>query len=92
LKKLCSSIRKIANTRATFVEAIEQLDLLQSRFPNSNTVADATVLRGQIYHCCNKLDEAQAVLKDYVNKYPTNGHIQEVENLLSVLEAQTENK
>ena len=75
-----------------FVEAIEQLDLLQSRFPVSNTVADAAVLRGQIYHCCNKLDEAQAVLKDYVNKYPTNGHIQEVENLLAVMEAQTGNK
>ena len=72
-----------------FVEAIVQLDTLQERFPNSTAVADSAVLRGQIYHCCNELDKAQAVLRDYVNKYPTNGHIQEVENLLSAMEAQT---
>ncbi len=75
-----------------FVEAIVQLDLLQARFPHSNAVADAVVLRGQIYHCCNKLDEAQAVFREYVNKYPTHGHIQEVENLLAVMEAEAERK
>jgi tetratricopeptide (TPR) repeat protein len=72
-----------------FVEAIVKLDTLQERFPNSTAVADSAVLRGQIYHCCNELDKAQAVLRDYVDKYPTNGHIQEVENLLSAMEAQT---
>ena len=36
-----------------------------------------------------KLDEAQAVLREYVNKYPTHGHIQEVENLLAAMEAET---
>src|ERR1043166_7797283 len=51
-----------------FVEAIEQLDTLQAQFPNSTAVADSAVLRGQIYHCCNELDKAQAVLKEYVNK------------------------
>jgi tetratricopeptide (TPR) repeat protein len=71
-----------------FVEAIVQLDTLQERFPNSTAVADSAVLRGQIYHCCNELDKAQAVLRDYVDKYPTNGHIQEVENLLSAMEAE----
>ena len=75
-----------------FVEAIVELDALQTRFPNSNAVADAAVLRGQIYHCCNELDKAQAVLRDYVNKFPTNGHIQEVENLLAVMESQTDSK
>jgi len=58
-----------------FDEAIVQLDDLKTHFPSSNAVADAAVLRGQIYHCCNKLDEAQAVLREYVNKYPTHGHI-----------------
>jgi tetratricopeptide (TPR) repeat protein len=72
-----------------FVEAIAQLDALQERFPKSTAVADSAVLRGQIYHCCNELDKAQAVLRDYVDKYPTNGHIQEVENLLSAMEAET---
>ena len=75
-----------------FVEAIAQLDLLETRFPHSDAVADSAVLRGQIYRCCNKLDEAQAVLRDYVNKYPTHGHIQEVENLLAVMEAETQGK
>lgn len=75
-----------------FDEAIAQLDLLKTRFPKSGTVADATVLRGQIYHCCNKLDEAQAVLREYVDKYPTQGHILEVENLLATMEAATEGK
>ena len=64
----------------------------ETRFTHSNAVADAAVLRGQIYRCCNKLDEAQAVLRDYVNKYPTHGHIQEVENLLAVMEAETQGK
>ena len=75
-----------------YVEAIAQLDLLEARFPHSDAVADAAVLRGQIYHCCNKLDEAQAVLREYVNKYPTHGHIQEVENLLAVMETEVGNK
>ena len=75
-----------------FVEALVQLDLLKTRFPSSNTVADATVLRGQIYRCCNKLDEAQAALREYVNKFPTHGHIQEVENLLAVMEAESDGK
>jgi len=75
-----------------FVEAIAELDLLQTRFPRSDAVADATVLRGQIYHCCNKLNEAQAVLREYVNKYPTHGHIQEVENLLAIMDSANEGK
>jgi TolA-binding protein len=75
-----------------FVEAIAQLDLLETRFPTSSALPDGAVLRGQIYHCCNKLDEAQAVLQEYVNKYPTHGHIQEVENLLAVMEAEAGSK
>ena len=66
--------------------------MLETRFPRSDAVADAAVLRGQIYHCCNKLDEAQAVLREYVNKYPTHGHINEVENLLAVMEAEAGGK
>jgi tetratricopeptide (TPR) repeat protein len=72
-----------------FVEAIIALDTLETRFPGSDAVADAKVLRGQIYQCCNKLDEAQAVLREYVDKYPTHGHIQEVENLLATMKAET---
>jgi thiol-disulfide isomerase/thioredoxin len=72
-----------------FAEAIVQLDALETRFPRSNAVADAKVLRGQIYRCCNKLDEAQAVLREYMDKYPTHGHIEEVENLLATMEAES---
>ena len=68
------------------------MDTLETRFPRSNAVADAKVLRGQIYRCCNKLDEAQAVLREYMDKYPTHGHIQEVENLLATMEAESERK
>jgi hypothetical protein len=50
------------------------------------------VLRGQIYHCCNKLDEAQAALQEYKDKYPTQGHIEEVENLLAAMEAESGGK
>jgi tetratricopeptide (TPR) repeat protein len=71
-----------------FPEAIVALDDLQERFPKSTAVADSAVLRGQIYHCCNELDKAQKVLREYVDKYPANGHIQEVENLLSAMEAE----
>jgi len=75
-----------------FVEAITQLDKLESHFPTSTAVADSKVLRGQIYRCCNKLDEAQAVLREYMQKYPTQGHIQEVENLLAAMEAEIKGK
>src|SRR5262245_34907035 len=79
-------------SQAKFDEALAQLDLLQKQFPRSGTVADATVLRGQIYHCCNKLDEAQAALQEYKDKYPTQGHIEEVENLLAAMEAESGGK
>ena len=79
-------------SQAKFDDALAQLDLLQKQFPRSGTVADATVLRGQIYHCCNKLDEAQAALQEYVDKYPTQGHIEEVENLLATMEAENGGK
>jgi tetratricopeptide (TPR) repeat protein len=75
-----------------FVEAILKLDTLETRFPTSTAVADAKVLRGQIYACCNKLDEAQSVLREYMEKYPTHGHIQEVENLLATMEAEDAGK
>ena len=75
-----------------FVEAILELDALETRFPVSNIVGDAKVLRAQIYRCCNKLDEAQALLREYMDKYPTQGHIQEVENLLATMEAQSDRK
>jgi len=75
-----------------FVEAITQLDTLESQFRSSTAVADSKVLRGQIYRCCNKLDEAQAVLREYMQKYPTQGHIEEVENLLAAMEAETKGK
>jgi outer membrane protein assembly factor BamD (BamD/ComL family) len=79
-------------SQAKFDEALAELDLLQKQFPRSGTVADATVLRGQIYHCCNKLDEAQAALQEYKDKYPTQGHIEEVENLLAAMEAESGGK
>jgi TolA-binding protein len=79
-------------SQTKFDEALAQLDNLQKQFPRSGAVADATVLRGQIYHCCNKLDEAQAALQEYKDKYPTQGHIEEVENLLAIMESETGGK
>jgi tetratricopeptide (TPR) repeat protein len=75
-----------------FEEALAQLDHLKNKFPKSSAAPDAMVLRGQIYHCCNKLDEAQAALQEYKDKYPTQGHIEEVENLLAAMEAESGNK
>jgi tetratricopeptide (TPR) repeat protein len=79
-------------SQAKYQEALSQLDQLRKRFPRSGAVADATVLRGQIYHCCNMLDEAQAALREYAEKYPTQGHIEEVENLLATMEAESSGK
>lgn len=76
-------------SQSQFPQAIVALDDLQEKFPNSTAVADSAVLRGQIYRCCNELDKAQKVLREYVDKFPTNSHIQEVENLLSTLDAET---
>jgi TolA-binding protein len=75
-----------------FEEALAQLDLLKNKFPKSSAAPDAMVLRGQIYHCCNKLDEAQAALQEYKDKYPTQGHIEEVENLLAAMGAESGDK
>jgi TolA-binding protein len=77
-------------SRQKFEDAIAQLQILEDRFPASSTVADAAVLRGQIYHCCGQLDKAQAALKEYAKKYPTQGHIEEVENLLAQMKADSE--
>ena len=70
-----------------FEDAIVQLDLLQNRFPKSDTVADAAVLRGQMYHCCGKIEEAQQALREYIKKYPTHGHIEEAKQLLAQMQA-----
>ena len=67
-------------------EAVAELDALDKSFPESHTVADAAVLRGQIYHCCARLDEAQAVLRAYLNKYPNHTRVQQVHDLLDAIE------
>jgi tetratricopeptide (TPR) repeat protein len=69
-----------------FEEALVELDRLETRFPQSSTMADAAVLRGQVYHCCSRLDDAQAVLRAYLTKYPTHARIKQVEDLLAAIE------
>ena len=44
------------------------------------------MLRGQIYHCCNQLDEAQAVLRTYLTKYQTHPRTKQVNDLLEAIE------
>ena len=70
-----------------FDDAIAQLQLLETKFPNSETIADAAVLRGQVYQCCGQLDRATAIFREYVKKYPKHGHVEQVKEALAAIEA-----
>ena len=73
-----------------FEEALVQLDLLESRFPLSGNVEETAVtLRVQVLHCCGRIDEAEALLQRHRNEYPTQAPVHEVENLFSVMEAES---
>lgn len=70
-----------------FTEALAQLDLVENNFPDSGSAPDVAVLRGQIYHCCGKFDQARAVLGEYVKRYPTHQQIAEVRRLLTQMQS-----
>jgi tetratricopeptide (TPR) repeat protein len=70
-----------------FKEALAQLDLIDARFSDSGSAPDAAMLKGQIYHCCGRFDEAQAVLEEYVKKYPTHEQVEEARKLLQQMQA-----
>jgi tetratricopeptide (TPR) repeat protein len=72
-----------------YEEALAQLDLLETSFPDSKVLADAAVLRGQLYHCCGNVDKAQAILQEFVQKYPTHGHIELARRMLAQMQAAT---
>jgi TolA-binding protein len=69
-----------------YEEAEAELNRLEADFPASTTMADAAVLRGQVYHCCSRLDEARAVLRAYLTKYPSHPRTQQVHDLLEAIE------
>src|SRR5262249_29687897 len=70
-----------------FDDAMAQLQVLETKFPHSETMADAAVLRGQVYQCCGQLERAEAIYQDYVKKYPTHGHIEQVKEALAAIES-----
>ena len=76
-----------------FEEALVQLDILDSRFPDSGTVSEtAVVLRVQVLHCCGRMDEAEALMQQHRSDNPTPASIEEVENLFSEMEAASDGK
>lgn len=51
-------------------EALEQMDVLEQRFPESRFLADAAVLRGQIHYYAGETRQAKAVFDKYLQDYP----------------------
>ena len=70
-----------------FDEAIAQLAALEKNFPDAEEMANARVLRGQIYECCGKKDQAVAVFREYLKKYPNHGYVDQVKGILARMEA-----
>ena len=69
-----------------FDEALEQLAALEKNFPDAEAVANARVLRGQIYECCGKKAQAVVVFREYLKKYPNHGYVSQVKEILARME------
>jgi tetratricopeptide (TPR) repeat protein len=70
-----------------FEDAIAQLAALEKNFPDAEEMANARVLRGQIYECCGKKDQAVVVFREYLKKYPNHGYVTQVKDILARMEA-----
>lgn len=67
-------------------DALAQLDELEDRFPQGDRLAEAAVLRGQIYYYSGEPDKARDVFQTYLKNYPDHGYVRQVRRLLSELE------
>ena len=74
-------------SQTKFDEAIGQLAALEKNFPDAEEMANAHVLRGQIYECCGKKDQAVVVFREYLKKYPHHGYVSQVKDILARMEA-----
>lgn len=74
-------------SQTKFDEAIAQFAVLEKKFPDAEVVANAHVLRGQIYECCGKKDEAVSVFREYLKKYPHHSYVNRVKETLAAMEA-----
>ena len=63
--------------------ALEQLDQFDSRFPDSDLQADATLLRGQIYYYYGDATKARKVLSTYLESHPDHGYANRARQLLA---------
>jgi tetratricopeptide (TPR) repeat protein len=70
-----------------FNEALAQLDLIENSLPADDSSADVAVLKADIYHCCGRVNEARAVLQEYIKKYPANERLQQVKEKLAAIQA-----
>jgi len=66
-------------------KALEQLDQLRMKFPESPVLSDASVLRGRIYYLNGQNKEARKVFEDFLATYPDHGHRQMVRQFLQIL-------
>ena len=74
-------------SQTKFDEAIAQLTVLEKTFPDAEEVANAHVLRGQIYECCGEKDKAVNVFREYLKKYPRHSYVNRVKEILAAMEA-----
>jgi tetratricopeptide (TPR) repeat protein len=73
-------------SQSKFEEALLQLGALEKNFPDDEAIASVYVLRGQIYECCGKKNEAISVFREYLRKYPAHSYVDQVQQTLAAME------
>jgi tetratricopeptide (TPR) repeat protein len=73
-------------SQSKFEEALLQLAALEKNFPYDETMGSVYVLRGQIYECCGKKNEAISVFREYLKKYPDHSYVNLVQQTLAAME------
>jgi tetratricopeptide (TPR) repeat protein len=73
-------------SQSKFDEALPYLAALEEKFPDSEEIPNVRVLRGQIYECCGKKNEAISIFREYLRKYPDHGYVDQVRRSLAALE------
>jgi tetratricopeptide (TPR) repeat protein len=75
-------------SQSKFDEALPYLAALEKNFPDAETIPNVQVLRGQIYECCGKRNEAIGIFREYLRKYPGHSYVDQVKQTLAALESQ----
>jgi tetratricopeptide (TPR) repeat protein len=73
-------------SQSKFDEALLPLAALEKNFPDNEAMGSVYVLRGQIYECCGKKNEAVTVLREYLRKYPDHSYVNQVQQMLAAME------